>query len=295
MLELIVDKQMIYVLMGIFAVIGVVSKCVSDVTLKQLVKAAGNMSKSTHPLMRLVRAKFEHACMVSEKVENVHVFVDKYLYEYKVMGVRLYSLRRMETISAVVCLILGLAGAFLTYLVNGMTDAVIQMGAAGGILAVLLYLFHFTTDEEFRLTMAKNYMVDYLENVCLHRYEKAYRGRAAGSQKEEPVAVKHTEEPVAATRSAVTELEAKEDIFDKKELDEEDFFELVEEFDAEEDFEYADVRRIDKSNRQSRNRQEIRPEANKISEKKQPVKMEQKQEKPDREVLIRQILEEFMA
>lgn len=54
------------------------------------------MSKSTHPFMRLVRAKFEHACMVSEKVENVDVFVDKYLYDYKVMGIKLHSIRRME-------------------------------------------------------------------------------------------------------------------------------------------------------------------------------------------------------
>lgn len=44
------------------------------------------MSKSNHPLMRLVRAKFEHACMISDTVENVGVFVDKYLYEYKVCG-----------------------------------------------------------------------------------------------------------------------------------------------------------------------------------------------------------------
>ena len=29
------------------------------------------MSKSNHPLMRLIRAKFEHACMVSDKVQNV--------------------------------------------------------------------------------------------------------------------------------------------------------------------------------------------------------------------------------
>ena len=82
MLEIILDKHVIFVLMGILTVIGIVSKLIANVTLKQLVRAAGNMNKSTHPLMRLVRAKFEHACMISDTVENVRVFVDKYLYEY---------------------------------------------------------------------------------------------------------------------------------------------------------------------------------------------------------------------
>ena len=34
-----------------------------------MVEAAGSMSKSNHPLMRLGRAKFEDACMISDTVE----------------------------------------------------------------------------------------------------------------------------------------------------------------------------------------------------------------------------------
>ena len=75
MLEMIMDKKLLFVLMGIFAGIGVADKCVVGMTMKRLVQAAGNMNKSTHPLMRLVRAKFEHACMISDTVENVGVFV----------------------------------------------------------------------------------------------------------------------------------------------------------------------------------------------------------------------------
>ena len=96
MLEMILDKHVIWVIIGLGAAAGVVSKCIVNVSLKRLVRGAGNMGKSTHPFMRLVRAKFEHACMVSEKVENVEAFVDKYLYEYRVAGLKLHSLQRME-------------------------------------------------------------------------------------------------------------------------------------------------------------------------------------------------------
>lgn len=183
MLEMIVSKNIIYVLMGGAAVCGIISKMIVGVTLKRLVKAAGNMNKSTHAFMRLVRAKFEHACMISEKVENVRVFVDKYLYEYRVLGVKLHSLRRLEKACSIACVFLGIGGAVLTYSMYGMQDSVLRVGATGAILGIFVYLVHLTTDENFYLEATRNYMVDYLENVCLRRYEKAYQKETSVKQK----------------------------------------------------------------------------------------------------------------
>ncbi len=173
MLETMLDRHIIFVLMGILAAVGIMSKFIVNVALKRLVRAAGNMNKSTHPLMRLVRAKFEHASMVSDKVENVKVFVDKYLYEYKVLGLRLHSWRRMEKASAALCLLTGAVGAGLEYAVNGMSDLVWKTGAVGGGLAAFVYLVHLLTDEKYQLEAVQNYMVDFLENVCQHRFEKS--------------------------------------------------------------------------------------------------------------------------
>ena len=142
MLETMLDRHMIFVLMGILTAVGIMSKFIVNVSLKRLVRAAGNMNKSTHPLMRLVRAKFEHASMVSDKVENVSVFVEKYLYEYKVLGLRLHSWRRMEKAAAALCLFAGAVGAGLEYGVNGMSDLVWKTGAVGGGLAAFVYLVH---------------------------------------------------------------------------------------------------------------------------------------------------------
>ena len=183
MLEMIMDTKLVFVLMGIFAGIGVADKCVVGMTMKRLVQAAGNMNKSTHPLMRLVRAKFEHACMISDTVENVGVFVDKYLYEYKICGLPLHTVRRLEKICAGLCALTGLAGAFFSYQLYGMGDAVLKTGACGVGLGILVWLFHLTTDEEYCLQMATNYMVDYLENVCLHKYEKNNGKERTGRQR----------------------------------------------------------------------------------------------------------------
>ena len=180
MLEMLLDKKLLFVLMGILTGLGVVDKCIVSMMMKRMVEAAGSMSKSNHPLMRLVRAKFEHACMISDTVENVGVFVDKYLYEYKVCGLRLHTLRRLEKMCSGLLIVTGLAGAGITCQVYGMGDEALRMGAAGCGLGILVWLFHLTTDENYCMEMAKNYMVDYLENVCLHKYEKANQKERTG-------------------------------------------------------------------------------------------------------------------
>ena len=175
MLELMLDRHVIYVLMGMSTFAGVVSKVVVGRTLRRLVAAAESMGKSNHPLMRLVRAKFEHTCMISEKVENVGVFVDKYLYEYRVGGVRLHAWRRLQMAGAGLCLILGGVGAIISYRIKGATEQTAMIGGTGVALALIVFLVHMLTDEEYRLEAVRNYMVDYLENIYQHRYEKTYK------------------------------------------------------------------------------------------------------------------------
>lgn len=175
MFKVIVDNHIFMVLMGICVAAGILSKLIVSITLKKLVKAASDMSKSSHSLMRLVRAKFEHTCMVSDKVQNISVFAQKYIYEYKVLGLRLHKWQYLEMTSVYGCLFLGAMGAWAGYQVYGMTETVFRIGATGAVEAVLLFLLHRMTDEKYQMAMLQTYMVDYLENVCAHRVEKNMR------------------------------------------------------------------------------------------------------------------------
>lgn len=279
MLEMILDKHVVQVVIGIGVAVGVISKCIVNVSLKRLVRGAGSMGKSNHPFMRLVRAKFEHACMVSEKVENVEAFVDKYLYEYRVAGLKLHSLQRMEVTAVGICMAAGILGGFLEYTGNGMNDEVLTTGAFGIGAGILLYLLHLTTDEKYSVSVVRNYMVDYLENVCLHRYEKAYqketesKGKAPQEPQPElqvnrqPELQMHMQSEVEATALPQPELQP----------------ELTAPLQPEpipRVLPVSDLRR-----------QEVT-----VSEQeKQEKQVEEKKETPAKEVLIRQILEEFMA
>ena len=66
--ELASDTSVIIYLMAAIGILGVLAKIINQLTLYRLVKAAGNMPKSTHRLIKLVRAKYEHACMIQDSV-----------------------------------------------------------------------------------------------------------------------------------------------------------------------------------------------------------------------------------
>ena len=283
MLEIIVDNRVIYVVTGGVTVLGMAGKIISNLSLKRMVKAAGNMSKSNHGLMRLIRAKFEHACMVSEKVENVPVFVDKYLYEYKTLGLKLHTWQRIQTVCVGLCLALGAIGAFLEYSAHGMSDEVIRVGAYGGILGILLYLFHLTTDESYRLDAARNYMVDYLENVCLHKYEKLHQKE----ERQEPM--RPNPAPEVPTTRPDTEVKppAMPEPYEAP-----DVTPPLRAFVPEEREMRTEKLRTENLHAEKNIQKEAVREAAKENLREAYKKEEKKQ---DKDILIRQILEEFMA
>jgi len=62
--EVIANTNVIRYLMAAMGILGVIAKLVNQVTLNRLIRAAGTMSKSTHRLIKLVKAKYDHTCMV---------------------------------------------------------------------------------------------------------------------------------------------------------------------------------------------------------------------------------------
>ena len=300
MLEMLLDKKLLFVLMGMLTGLGVADKCIVSMTLKRMVEAAGSMSKSNHPLMRLVRAKFEHACMISDTVENVGVFVDKYLYEYKVCGLRLHSLRRLEKMCSGLLVVTGLAGAGLTYRVYGMGDETLRMGAAGCGLGILVWLFHLTTDENYCMEMAKNYMVDYLENVCLRKYEKM-------NQKERTVRVNRENEPAEdeIQKDEIQKDEIQKDEIQKGEIQKDEAQET--EAGTEETPDPVPDHGVVHMQRENRRRERTQNTARNLAKasaglagmdvSKSPEVEEQKDapEELTKDEMIRQILREFMA
>ena len=141
MLKTIADNRILFVVMGLLAAIGLVSKMITWFSLKRMAKAAGNMNLSSHRLMKLLKAKFEHACMVSDKVQNVKAFIEKYLYEYRILGLKIHTWQQLEKQSAWLLGLTAAVGAMLSYYEYGMRDEVFYYAGIGGAAVVLLIVF----------------------------------------------------------------------------------------------------------------------------------------------------------
>ena len=210
MLKTLFTERVLFYLAGGFLFIAMIAQGIVAVSLKRLTSAAQDMGKSNHALMKLLRAKYEHACMVHDKVQNVRAFVDKYVYEYRVCGLRFYSWRRIKVICTGIFTFLCVFGAFGAYSFGMVNMEVAKYVVYGSIGTLFMTVFHLLMDEEYRLKAAKVYMVDFLGNTYAHRYEKE-------KQKVQEVQEEVPEEPVLAASAPVGREEPEKIVEEKRE------------------------------------------------------------------------------
>ena len=103
--------------------------------------------------------------------------------------------------------ILGTFAIFESYRMGGVSELMLQYVQWTGIFVLFLLLLGFLADENSRLAAAKNYMVEYLENVCIHRYAKMNQPKQAEeiAETEEPEIVEEQQEEEIAKAEPVEE------------------------------------------------------------------------------------------
>ncbi len=182
--------------MVVVAVIGIIGKIVAQLTLKRMRKEAENIHNSNHKLMKLIKAKYEHANIKSDRVKNISVFVDKYLYEHKICGISLHTWQTWELKCMWLILTLGVMGALSEYLGGGMSEAVFQCIAWMGVCVTLQLLLYVMGNGRIKVDASRTYIIDYLENVCAHRYEKLLKEEPLNVEEEEPIKIAELKEEV---------------------------------------------------------------------------------------------------
>lgn len=172
MLETIVRQETSLYLIGALLGISAWTKMVSIFTTRKMVRAAGEIHNSNHRLMKLIKSKFEHANLVSDRVQNVEAFVNKFVYEYTVFGIRLHTWQVIPKRMFWCILLVGAFVCFESYKLIGMGKVTIQTIQWTSLCLVVNFLLAFLFDESTSINASKNYIVEYLSNVCAHRYAK---------------------------------------------------------------------------------------------------------------------------
>lgn len=177
MLKIILELEIIYYTITALFILGLLLKMLVSVRLKNLVTQAKEMNKSTDPLLKLIKAKFEHTSLANDGVENVDVFVDKYLREYKICGLSIHALDQFRKIilsSIIVLTVLGALGQYFYTPTELLWTTYLVVGTVAGLLLLAAYQM---VDEGYRIVTIRIYIIDYLENVMASRVSKSYKKR----------------------------------------------------------------------------------------------------------------------
>ncbi len=229
MLKNIVQGNALLYAMLVLCGIGIVSKLAVWISYRRLMKATENMADSKNILTRQLKLKFENCYKLNLNVQNIPVFVDKYLQKYKVCGLRIHTMNRILQVSVLCTVILGAAACAGNFLQAYGTRRIVFYGTTALLCVLLQYLVDYALDVKDKRAMVVTNLQDYLENVLTNRLHHEYEDNAEREpvlEKEAAELLKQGKAQTAATKAA-TNLKLKkpkntkkktEDVIDEEEV-----------------------------------------------------------------------------
>lgn len=205
MIEKMVEYHVMFYAMGAVFMLGVLGRMVSYITLRRILREAERVHSSEHRLMKLIKAKYEHANLIADRVKNVDAFVDKYLFEYKVCGISLYSWLSLPLRMLWLVLFFGMCGFGAICVLYGFGESAFRILALMGVLGMFLFLLHVMSGQEQKMEGVRTYLVDYLDNVCAHRYAKLTKVEPEKEEEEITQKIPPIEAPVEEEKEAMTQ------------------------------------------------------------------------------------------
>lgn len=209
MLQEILEGSVLLYVMAALCVLGVFSKLAVWISYRRLMKATQNMSASKNTLTTQLRLKFENCYKLNLNVQNVPVFVDKYLQKYKVCGVRVHTAGRILQVMLLLNGMIGVAAcAGIVWL--GLEIPYLVRDAAAAVFSVMaLYLVDYVLDVEDKREMVVTNLQDYLDNVLTNRLQHTYENTPGSVVVEKPEVQKLFPDADAKAQTAAASLRVK--------------------------------------------------------------------------------------
>jgi hypothetical protein len=173
MLEKIMNQgTLLYVIAGICGV-GVLSNLLAGFLYRRLIKDSRNMASPKRKFIREVKSQFENNFKMNESVNNISVFVEKWMGKYKFLGINLRKMRRVSSYAMAACFLIGsIIGTYLSYL-DGFSFAAGAVYYGAGIASVIiLATVRGITDLKYKEEVVVLHMKDFFENSLVNRLNR---------------------------------------------------------------------------------------------------------------------------
>lgn len=173
MKELIEQYIIVYSIIG-FGLFGMLVKFVTSLIYKKLIRESDKMGSSNHPLLKLIRMKFETCYQLRIGVHNVSSFSEKYIYKYRVMGMLLSTWEGLGTQILLICMCLGTTGLFGAVFYGMDKEIVLSIFFTSIIVCMILIIYDSIVNISSMQKRLQVNIVDYLDNYLKIRLESQY-------------------------------------------------------------------------------------------------------------------------
>lgn len=163
-------RDVLYAIMGLGVFCFLVKFFVSRIY-KRLIRASVQMGKSDHPLMKMLLKKFETCYQLKMGVENVEIFVDKYLNSYKVAGLHLYTWEVLGDVVFGITLLASLLANMYIAVMETSRITMAQFLLVGIAVCGIIILEDVVLNLRFCRKRLMVEIRDYLENIYKPRLE----------------------------------------------------------------------------------------------------------------------------
>lgn len=166
-----IQKQ--YVVLGIAIVcfFAMVSKCLIRHKYQAMLKEVQDMGHSKHKLVKSMVMKFDACYKLKMGVPNVSLFVKKYLWHNRMLGLYMKTWENLNGL----CLVLVMSGSMASgifAMMHGMPASLVFSQLLAGVFATgVLLLTEYVANTSNLFDMLQVDITDYLENICKPRLE----------------------------------------------------------------------------------------------------------------------------
>ncbi|MCI9488304.1 MAG: hypothetical protein HFI64_15365 [Lachnospiraceae bacterium] len=169
-LEFLETGNVLYLMLAVSA-LGILSKLLVNGRYRKLLRQSQNMGNAKDKYLKQWKMKFENTYRAGGGVDNISVYVEKNLGQYRFMGIRLSRLSRFNSLAAALVCLGGLTAAFMTYWYADTMKIVILYAASGVLMGGAMVLWEGFCDTKGKKGRLLLYVRDYFENTLVGRME----------------------------------------------------------------------------------------------------------------------------
>ncbi len=166
------DKNIfIYIMLGLLGG-GVLLKLLLQIIYSRLVKASDNMATSKNKLTKTMKKKFEACFKLKIGVNNVDIFVDKYVFRQRFCGILLSTWENICGQLLVLCLLVGSISTIMGLIYECGKQQILSTFSVGILSSGLLIFLEGLVNLSAKKELLRLNMKDYLENILKVRLEQ---------------------------------------------------------------------------------------------------------------------------